>query len=313
MANEVVKYSNELNTVVLKGFSDTELSLLFVIFSKLKDKGASKVTISFDQFKELTHEKKHYTASEYAEIIDGIYHKLVHMSYRYNDGKDRAGEFNLFQGYERSIANREISISVTPMFLHYFNSLTREFTRFELQEIMRVRGKSPKLLYRQLKQWRMVGQYSVTMNELRELLDVPDSYETKDVTKKIIVPSVNKLHEIPAFSTLTYNYSKRGKTIVRVVFTWYPEKGLINKNALPSSVDTITESITDNNKNSYSGYICKDDYGGDYIVGADNKTDYISSFPKRKNSESAVDLLVRKISSEYDDSLPDDWDENLPF
>ena len=223
MANEVVKYNNKFNQVVFQNFTENELSLLMAICSKLKGKGTDTITLSFDQIKELTNEKQHYTALGYAEMIDAMYRKLINLAYYYNDGKDVAGAFHLFQGYERSISDKEVQIAVTPQFLHLFNSLEREFTRFELEEFVNLSGKYTKLLYRQLKQWRTQGHYSVLMKEFRELMDVPESYTTRDITKRIIVPSVNKLLKLKEFHFLQYKYSYKGKKVVRVIFTWHPE------------------------------------------------------------------------------------------
>lgn len=222
--NEVVKYNNKLNTIVFKSFTDTELKVIFAIFSRVRGKGTEPVVFTFDQLKTLTEEKRHYTAKEYAEAMDEMYSKLIRLCYRYNDGHDVAGEFNLFTGYERSISEQTFTISITPQFQYLFNSLEREFTRFELKEFVNLRGKYTKLLYRQLKQWRTVGHYSVTMKELRELLDVPEGYETRDVTKRVINPSVNKLiNGIKEFVGLRYKYSYKGKQVVRVIFDWTPE------------------------------------------------------------------------------------------
>ena len=224
MANEVVKYNNKFNQVVFQNFTEKELSLIMAICSRLRGKGTDTITLTFDQIKDLTKEKQHYTAKDYAAMIDGMYQKLLNLCYVYNDGEDVAGAFHLFQGYERSITDKEVRIAITPQFQYLFNSLEREFTRFELEEFVNLSGKYPKLLYRQLKQWRTVGTYSVLLKEFRELMDVPDSYTTRDITKRIVVPSVNKLLKLREFHFLTYKYSYKGKTAIRITFNWYPEK-----------------------------------------------------------------------------------------
>ena len=221
--NEIVKYNNDLNRVVFKDFTDTELKIMFSIFSKMKNKELDSVSFTFDQLRNLTEEKKHYSAKEYAEMIDGMYSKIIKLSYRYNDGQDKAGEFNLFEGYERSISEETFTISVTPKFRYFFNALATEFTRFELTEFINLKGKYTKLLYRQLKQWRSVGHCSMLMKEIRELLDVPENYENKSIINRVIKPSVEKLRELDAFSTLEYEYSKKGNTIIRIKFNWVPE------------------------------------------------------------------------------------------
>ena len=69
MANEIVKYNNDLNTVVLKGFTDTELKLFFAVCSKMKDQGTDEVTFTFDQLKNLIGIKKHVSKEQFAQTV----------------------------------------------------------------------------------------------------------------------------------------------------------------------------------------------------------------------------------------------------
>lgn len=266
MANEVVKYNNKFNQVVFSNFTDNELSLLMAICSKLRNKGTESITLTFDQIKELTNEKQHYSAKAYAEMIDGMYRKLINLSYFYDDGKDVAGGFHVFQGYERSISEQSVQIAVTPQFLHMFNTLEREFTRFELQEFVDIRGKYPKLLYRQLKQWRTVGRYSVLLKEFRELMDVPESYKMRDITKRIVVPSVNKLIELRDFHSLRYKYKYKGKTVIRIEFTWVPERIVSKEEPEPKSMNEELNQLL-REKQIREGDFFKDEDVGDNIPG----------------------------------------------
>lgn len=258
MANEIVKYNNQLNKVAFKNFTSTELKIFFAIVAKLKNQEDRQVVFTFDQLKELTNEKQHYTAKEYADMISDMYHKLIHLSYFYDDGEDKAGEFNLFQGYERSLNQQTFTISVAPKYVFFFNQLSEEFTRFELKEFVNLRGKYPKLLYRLLKQWRMVGKYTISMENFRSLMDIPENYKTKDITRRIVDPSVEKLQEIPSFSTLNYKYVTKRRTVTSVIFTWSPES-------------RTAERIQDHEAPQYAKYIRFTNDDGSEVSEADRE------------------------------------------
>lgn len=236
---EVVRYNNKLNSIALTDFTDAEIKLFYAICSKLKNQGTNEVEFTFDQLKELTNEKQHYTVEQYSKLIESMYSKLIHLTYKYNDGQnDIAGEFNLFEGYERSLNQRTIKLSVTNKFVYMFNELLANFTSFELEEFVNLRGVYPKLLYRQLKQWKSVGHWSVLLSDFRNLMNVPESYQTKDITRRIIEPSVQKLRGLQSFDDLKWEYSKaHGKTAIRVIFDWKSLRQLENekkvKNILP--------------------------------------------------------------------------------
>ncbi len=56
MANEIVKYHHELNTIPLRKFTSVEMNLFFSIVSRMRDVGDKKSTIyirTIKRFKQL--------------------------------------------------------------------------------------------------------------------------------------------------------------------------------------------------------------------------------------------------------------------
>ncbi|HFD1690426.1 TPA: RepB family plasmid replication initiator protein, partial [Enterococcus faecium] len=51
MANEIVKYEPELNTIPLRKFTPIEMNLFFSIVSRMRDKGNQKIRFYFSQLK----------------------------------------------------------------------------------------------------------------------------------------------------------------------------------------------------------------------------------------------------------------------
>lgn len=232
MAGEIVKYNNKLNTLTFHNFTESEMKIFFALIAKMKNHGTESVMFTFSELKRLTHEKKNYTKLEYARLIESMYSKLISLRYKYDDGEDKAGEFNLFSGYSRSLKEEYFELSVTPQFQSLLNDLAREFTRFELEEFIKLRGKYTKQIYRLLKQWRTVGHYSVLMKDFRELVDIPEKYNTGEVTRRVIEPAIDKMHKIYAFRNLKYEYSYSGHKPIRVIFSWNPE--LVDKDGRES-------------------------------------------------------------------------------
>lgn len=57
MANEIVKYHSELNTIPLRKFTPVEMNLFFSIVSRMREKGDKTVRFTFDQLKDLSNYK----------------------------------------------------------------------------------------------------------------------------------------------------------------------------------------------------------------------------------------------------------------
>lgn len=225
--NEVVMYNNDLNTLILpESFTDAELRVFFAVVSRLRDKGSTEVTFSYSYLREITKEKKHYTKSQYSALIQSIYRKIIGLRFAYQN-EEAVGEVNLFQSYERSLSDESFTISVSPKFQYIFNELSvnGSFTAWSLGEFCDVPGVYAKQLYRLLKQWKYVGSASFVLTELRKYMGVPEGYQTRDVTRRVIEPSVKKLSEtIPEFKGLKFEYSNIKNKAYRVRFSWAPEK-----------------------------------------------------------------------------------------
>ncbi|KWY81504.1 hypothetical protein AS251_17285 [Enterococcus faecium] len=66
MANEIVKYHHELNTIPLRKFTPVEMNLFFSIVSRMREKGDKTVRFTFDQLKDLSN----YTATAYVRFVE---------------------------------------------------------------------------------------------------------------------------------------------------------------------------------------------------------------------------------------------------
>lgn len=73
-------------------------------------------------------------------------------------------------------------------FAFLLNELSSQFTCFELDEFTDLRSIYARECYRRLKQFRKTGVWKVGLEDFRRLIDVPKSYATCDVNKKVLKP-----------------------------------------------------------------------------------------------------------------------------
>ncbi|WP_202589388.1 replication initiation protein, partial [Tetragenococcus koreensis] len=80
MANEIVKYHHELNTIPLRKFSAVEMNLFFSIVSRMREQGDKTVRFSFDQLKDLSN----YKATANTRFVDDLketYEKILSLRF----------------------------------------------------------------------------------------------------------------------------------------------------------------------------------------------------------------------------------------
>lgn len=227
--NEIVKYHNHMNTVNFYGFNSIELDLLLSICAKIRDEGIKTVTYTFDELRTLSQ----YTATatkNFVKDLKSTYKKLIHLTFCIGNEEDFT-EFVLFTEYTVLTSKQEVIISVNEKFKHILNELTANFTRFELHEFTSLQSKYAKNLYRLLKQYRSTGKVYFSINDFREKLDIPKSYQMRDINKTILVPITEEL--TPLFQDFRIekvkNTSKRGQPVTHINFFFTPEKRIDNQ------------------------------------------------------------------------------------
>ena len=193
MADIKVRYKNELNLVPMRNFDSVEMNLFFSICAKMKDKGLSKVQFTFEDLRELSAYKP-TSIKRFSDDLEAVYNKMLQLTYRTEEAGIRE-KFVLFTGYRIDENNQTVDISVNPELAYIINELSSEFTKFELQEFTGIRSSYAKTMYRLLKQYRSTGFYKVKIEDFREILSIPNSYQMSDIDKQVLKPIKNELSE----------------------------------------------------------------------------------------------------------------------
>lgn len=233
MANEVVKYQNDLNTATMRTWTETEMNILFSIVAKIRDTSTYTTTFTFDQIKELSKFKKNLTRKEFVTELISVSKKLGSLNYleRSEDGMN-ATLFVLFQTFKIKGNEETLDVMVHPQFEYVFNKIGMEFTQFELDEFIHIQSTYAKSAYRLLKQYRTTGWWKVTIEDFRLLLDIPNSYRPSNIDQKVLKPILEQLggsDDAALFRNLKVTKNKkagrgRGGVLTGYTFTFEKEK-----------------------------------------------------------------------------------------
>lgn len=223
MANEVVKYHNDLNLVEMSGWNSKEMNFFFAITSKIRDKGTSSVVLDPEEVRELSGFSSK-NRKRWEDAMFNVADKITRLNYLIRDEK-RVRAMNLFSDFDVNLEEQEVVVQVSPNFEYVFSDLDANFTTYKLEEILSLKSVYAKTAYRLLKQWRTVGVREFEINEFRGLFDVPDTYLPGDIKRRAIDPIIKELAGI--FSGLDCEIlrdKKRGKPVSGYKFTFAPEK-----------------------------------------------------------------------------------------
>ncbi|MCG2403452.1 RepB family plasmid replication initiator protein [Staphylococcus epidermidis] len=229
MTGETVVYKNDLNLVPLRKFTSTEINLFFAMCNKLKEKETNTLHLSFDELKELSnYSPKTRNINRFVKDLDDVYKKMLELTIRYEDD-EVIERFILFNHYRIHKKDQYLEISTSLNLKHILNSITSNFTKFELKEMTNLKSTYSKNMFRILKQYKHTGYMKIKIDDFRERLDIPKSYRMTDINKNVLKPIVTELNAI--FNNLHINKikAKKGRKIEWLEFIFDPEKRIHNK------------------------------------------------------------------------------------
>ncbi|HDX6325288.1 TPA: replication initiation protein [Campylobacter fetus subsp. venerealis] len=247
---QIVNYHNDFNKISLPSFTAQEQNILMGIICKIKDRKSDE-NIEFYADELLEFSTENLTKKALAEIIKILKEKFFKADFTIlervpelraikNTTFNLFSEFTIYIDEDNGEDIINIELGVNPRFAYLINDLTKHFTSFELKEFIGLSGKYSKTLYRLLKQFRNTGKctiYSKKWDEFREYMDIPESYQIRNIDQRILKPSIKELsaerdlfnNKKPIFENLTYKKIKdpkgrgRGGKVIGIEFYFTPE------------------------------------------------------------------------------------------
>ena len=225
MANEIVKYHHELNTIPLRKFTPVEMNLFFSIVSRMSEKGDKTVRFTFDQLKDLSN----YKATANVRFVDDLkttYEKI--LSLRFGRRSESGLSYEMFVMFTKFKINGDtpepyVDIQIFEDALPLLNGLD-SWVRYSLQQFNELQSSYSKTMFRLLKQFRTKGYAYFSKEDFHELLDIPKSYKQPDIDKRVIKPIRQELTAIFKGLTIKKKYGKgRGKPVIGYQFSFKPE------------------------------------------------------------------------------------------
>src|SRR5699024_385977 len=142
-----------------------------------------------------------------------------------------------YNNFEIDKEEKYLQISINPKLKHILNDITKDSTKFELQELTRLKSSYSKTAIRSFKQFKHTGYVLFSLEDFKSRFDVPKSYRMTDIDKNVLKPIVNELAN--SFADLNINKikAKKGRKIEKIEITFIPEKRIHTKkrsnNAVP--------------------------------------------------------------------------------
>ena len=200
--NSIVIMENHFIDLPLRNFSASEIDILMAICFKCQNEETNEVRFTFEELMNLAD----YKTKDKQQFIKKVMltnKKLINLNITItSEDKKVIKQFVLFSDFEIDSITKELKVRVHDPFSFLLNRLTSNFTLLELETSASFKTTYAKQIYKKLRQYKNFDNpfWSVTIEDFKNYLDIPESYQVKHIEQKVIKPALSELK--PHFNKL---------------------------------------------------------------------------------------------------------------
>jgi plasmid replication initiation protein len=228
----IIKYHNDINLIKLGGMTEREIDIFFSLLFKLQKEKTDTIIIEFKELLKL-EESSNKSHQRLIGSILKMNKKLIQLNQTVKTERGYM-TFNLFRTLEIREDTKELRVSINEDFKFMLNDLLKNFTYFDLKELVTLKSSYSKNCYKLLRQFRGNNFYNIKLSDFEELLGVPEGYKTRHLNDRVLTPILKELTPIFKDLKLEKKTNKgesvgRGRKTETLYFSWKDTPKAIRK------------------------------------------------------------------------------------
>ena len=193
--NELVVKSNVLLRKSRYTLTATEQKIIIYLIAQIKatDKEFDFVEVEMKDFCKVAGID--LIGGEYKHIKDTI-KNLSDKSWWIPTDKKTEVLFRWLQTAKINKYDGTIKLKLGEELKPYLLELKENFTKYELINILALKGRNAIRLYELLKSWLYVGYWEVSIEQLKDILEIKNKYkEYRDFKNKMLIPAIDEINK----------------------------------------------------------------------------------------------------------------------
>ena len=230
----VVKFSNDINNISLKGLTPKEINIFFAILFKAQNLNSLKVTMSCSELRNLADGHCHF--DRFTKSISNTFRKLMNVNSEFENYQTQSISC-VFTDLSFNKKNSTLTIIINPNIRCFPENKDKLYTFFRLKDLNSVNGIYAKNTFRLLQQFKGSTFFKIYLDKFKHLLGIPASYSISKIDQRVLQPIIKELSRF--YKGLKIEKIKKGKSVFRLDFTWSSYigfKGLKRKNEVVTPI-----------------------------------------------------------------------------
>ena len=237
----VVKFSNDINNISLKGLTPKEINIFFAILFKAQNLNSLKVTMPCSELRNLSCGEYH--CDRFEKSIENTFRKLMNVNSEFENYQIKSISC-VFTDLSFDKANSTLTITINPNICWFPKTKDDPFTFFRLKDLNSVKGVYAKNTFRLLQQFKGSTFFRIYLDKFKHLLGIPASYSISKIDQRVLQPIIKELSRF--YKGLKIEKIKKGKSVFRLDFTWSSYIGFKSLKCQNGSTTPIADKKSQN-------------------------------------------------------------------
>lgn len=213
--SQIVVKDNRLIQNARFNLTATQQRFLAYVISKIKptDKEFQEYEIRVDDFCSLCGIDKTWFYSEFINLVEDFDSKSFWI-----ENEKEVYKFRWFDDTTYQKGKGKIKVTLSKRLREYLINLTKEFTQYELYNIMALKSKYAIRLFELFKSYAYQKQRDFDTEELKEILYATSYKNFADFKKRVLEPAIKEINDYTELK-VSYEPLTKGKKVVQIRFT----------------------------------------------------------------------------------------------
>lgn len=235
---QLVVKDNDLIQKARYNLTLNQQKIIAYIISKIKptDKELERYEISISDFCLLCGIDKEHFYTEIKDIIDNLDSKSFWI-----ETDEKIFKFRWFSEVDILKGKGKIRILLNSNIKKYLIDLSRNFTKYELYNILALKGKYSVRLYELFKSYSFLSIKTFDINDLKEILSATHYSNFKDFRNRVLTKSISEINEYTDLK-VSFSLEYSGKKVTKITFYIHQKEYSNKKESYYSTIESLNKS-----------------------------------------------------------------------
>lgn len=299
--NLVVKHNSLIRSRYDYTLAELRLVIAVVSMIKAKDKDFQEYSVEAKEYANLmdTRHKDEYTRLK--ELGDMLMSKPLHIELPDGD----FAKANWFSWFEYKKNEGRIVCSFHPKLKPYLLDLQESFTRYSLENILRMKSVYSIRVYELIKSWEGKGGFKISVDDFRSMMVSENKYPIYgDLKRRVLNQSLQEINSLTDVR-VTFEEKKDGRKVTDLVFIIKRSQPQVKEEQLIPPIESLDSSESTKVVNYFVK--CRQDIQPTFnIFETSRKNPYLAMAEHLKNgsktAEQYMDIITWIFNPIYEDS-----------